>query len=345
MATKVLINEKWRSHPNVTGVQRYASQLIDSMNISGLEYDSAQPNSASRFNQTIWEQCTLPVLAKNYDTLFCPANMAPLVMPNGVRLVLTLHCLRFYFYPENYTPSFIAWYRLMMPHLIDRADTILTVSHTAAAEIQDIYPASIGKVQVVYPGVSSDFHASTITKNTINDPDPYWVFVGNASIAKNMRVLIESLHHTTKSHRLKLLGVSEVQLERFYKTHPHLRLRVDQILPLGHINDIDHVASIIRGSIGLIAPSLYESFDLPVVEAMACGVPVLASDTPVHREIGADVPVFVPQSDAKAWGSAMDSLSSNQSRAQYLAQKGIVHATRFNWDNAAKSVIQILGGS
>ncbi len=342
MAAKLLINEKWRSHQYVTGVQRYASQLIDSLNSNGLEYDSAQPTSSSRISQTIWEQCKLPTLAKKYDTLLCPANMAPLVMPNGVRLVLTLHCLRFYYHPENYPPSFVAWYRFAMPKLIENASTVLTVSETAASEIQSVYPGAKGKVQVVYPGVSNHFQVS-ITKTEQNAlPGPYWVFVGNAGGVKNMRVLIESLQFSGNPHRIMLLGVNTEQLHAFFNQHPYLIPCSSMVTPLGHVNDIHRVASIMGNAAGLLAPSRYESFNLPLIEAMACGIPVLASDTKVHREIGADVPVFISQSDAQAWAHAMDSIVNDHEHARNLGEQGIARAADFTWDVAAKSVIHIL---
>lgn len=340
MKSRVLINGKWKLHTNTTGVQRYASQLVRTFDEIGFSYSIDQPKSRTKGGQTAWEQFKLPIQAKSFDTLFCPANMAPIVVSRHIKLVMTLHCLRFHYHPQSYSKPFVAWYRFAIPRLLKRADVILTVSNTAAEEIQREYPVSRNKVQVVYPGISDHFRSNHHTKKSCDLPDTYWIFVGNTGDAKNLRVLVEAIGCSQLPHRVALLGIDPVQLEAYKRINPNQKL--DQFIPLGHVNDPNQVASIMRGAIGLLTPSLYESFNLPMIEAMVCGIPVLASDTQVHQEIGAQAPIYIPSDVAQQWGDAMDKIATDLAWANEVVERGAERSSHFRWDDAAKSIAEIL---
>ncbi|MBL4697702.1 MAG: glycosyltransferase family 4 protein [Phycisphaerales bacterium] len=337
MPARVLINSKWKTHQHTTGVQRYASELINALGQTGMVFDEAAPQPGRVWRTTLWEQRVLPKLAEKYDTLVCPANMAPMNLSPDVNLILTVHCLRFHFHPENYTRSFVNWYRFMIPRIIERADTILTVSNTAAEQITDIYPQAKGKVEVLHPGVSPVFCPQGITGDRAVSIQPYWVFIGNAAPAKNLKILLEALSISKKGHRLVLLGVTQEQLDAMGVAYPR-----ERVLALGHINNTTRVASILRGAIGLLAPSLYESFDLPTVEAMACGCTVLASDIPVHREIAQDAPLYIPASDASRWAYSMDQILTGSLSIEHHQELGINRASRFRWEQAARELVDII---
>jgi glycosyltransferase involved in cell wall biosynthesis len=337
MNPQTLINCKWRTHRQMTGVQRYAQELVGALSKSELAFDCATPIQGPMWKSVIWEQHNLIRKSAGYTTLFCPANMAPVLLPQNIRLVLTIHCLRFHFHPENYSKAFVAWYKFMIPKLIARADTILTVSHTVQEEIHDVYPQSVGKVKVVYPGVSSAFGVDGDSGDNSVSLGPYWVYVGNSAPAKNLRVLLEALKLANHQHRICLLGICQDQFDSM--NEPQL---ADQVIPLGHINDTDRVAAILRGAIGLLSPSMYESFDLPTLEAMACGCPVIASDTMTHREIGQDAPLFVPACDAKQWAQMLDRLLDEPLIGQSQSELGLNRASEFSWKLAADQVSHII---
>jgi len=276
-------------------------------------------------------------MAGSYDTLFCPANMAPLMLPRRVRLVLTVHCLRFSFHPENYSQAFVRWYRFMIPRLIRRADTILTVSNAASAEIQRVYPQAKGKIQVVYPGVSSAFGIEGVRGDAEIGAGRYWVFVGNSAPAKNLVTVLRAISLSDRAHRVVLLGVDQRGLDALSVEYPR-----ERVIAMGHINEVGRVAAIFRGASGLLAPSVYESFDLPVIEAMACGCPVIASDIEVHREIGGGAQLLVNAQDPSCWQEAMDGLDDDEEEATRLRNEGLDRAADFRWEIAAEQVGKIL---
>ena len=336
MQLPILINCKWQTSVRITGVQRYASELMNELTKTQFPFDCVKPESGSIWKSNYWEQIRLPVIARNYDTLYCPANSAPLMLPKKIRLILTIHCLRFRSHPESYSRPFNAWYRFMIPKIITRAETIITVSKTTADEIQNTYPRARGKVKVIYPGVSRTFTTKGPTRDQLIPPGPYMVYIGNITPAKNLAVLLKAMKISHHPHRLILLGINKQQLTSMTGSTPN-----DKIVPLGHINDPNRIAAILRGANALLSPSLYESYDLPTVEAMSCGCPVIASDTKVHREIGKNAPVFVPPHDAEHWATAIDQLARNTEITKDRRQSGIARASEFRWDQTAAEIMEI----
>ncbi len=323
----------------MTGVQRYSYDLVDALSRSGLEFQCGEPKRVGAGSSTLWEQLYLPRVAKDYDTLFCPANMGPLLLDSRVRLVVTLHCLRFRFHPENYSTLFVQWYRLMIPRILERADAVLTVSQATESEINRVYPQSLGKTHVVYPGVSSVF-TSSVTRGDPQCPaSPYFVYVGNNQPAKNVRAAIEAIGQLKGDAHLVLLGVSPDEFNSM-----NTNTTFDRIHALGHIQSAERVASIYRNAIALLSPSVYESFDLPTIEAMASGCPVIASDIPVHHEICGDAAWYVPSDRPDLWANSMKKIIDKPALANELKAKGRARAEIYSWSTAAQQVTSILKG-
>ncbi len=337
MQPNLLVNSKWKTHAHTTGVQRYAHDLSEALADAGLGFDQAMPEPGPIWKSTLWEQRTLPKLARQYQVLLCPANMAPFALHRDVRLVVTIHCLRFFFHPENYPRAFVNWYRFAIPRIIARADSILAVSQAAADEIGHVYPQAIGKLKVVYPGVSRMFNPQGARGDSEIPPGSYWVFMGNAAPAKNLRVALEALQHAGHAHRLVLLGVTQDQLDALSVVYPS-----ERVIPMGHVNDAARIAAILRGAIGLVAPSLYESFGLPIIEAMACGCPVIASDIPAHREIGREAPMYIAPDQCSQWGAAMNQLTHDPAIIKTKRAQGLGRAADFCWRRAAMQVMGII---
>ncbi len=332
MQPRVLINAKWRTHPRVTGVQRYAAGLTRALRDAGVAFDEAAPSPGPAWRTTLWEQHALSAAAQGYDLLLCPANSGPARLGHETRLLLTLHCLRFRVHPENYTRGFVRWYEYLIPRLVRRADAIITVSHTAARELGEAFPEALGKLHAIHPGIDEAF-TPVRPRDPALGPESYCVFVGNPSPAKNLRTLLMALERTNAPVNLVLVGVDERQKRLICPDSLH-----DRVLAVGHINDPARVASVLAHARALLAPSHYESFDLPIAEAMACACPVLASDLPVHREIGADAARYIPATDAVAWALAIDRILAHPGEARALAEAGRRRASRFSWSRAAKRV-------
>jgi glycosyltransferase involved in cell wall biosynthesis len=106
------------------------------------------------------------------------------------------------------------------------------------------------------------------------------------------------------------------------------------LIPLGYVSDAV-LAALYRRAAIVCCPSLYEGFDLPILEAMAVGTPVLASDIPVHREVGGDAAVFVTSDDSRQWAAEAAALLADDDRRRELAERGRHRAGQFSWQRAA----------
>lgn len=339
MPNRLLINAKWQAHPAPTGVQRYAQGLIHAMRQGGIQFDEAIPPTTSRWRTTVWEQRSLPNLARNYDTLLCPSNMAPLNLDDSVRLLLTLHCLRFRFHPQNYAPSFVRWYAFAIPRLIERAESVFTVSQAQQTEIESVYPQSVGKIRVMYPGVDRSFRPDH--RRDLDAPsEPYLVYIGSAAPAKNLSTLLNAFGELNDAPELVLIGVDRTQADLISPS----TLR-DRLIPLGHLNDPARISALLAHADALLSPSRYESFGLPCLEAMSSGCPVIASDLPAHREVCQDAALFVDPNDPSAWASAIQLLLSDDSRRARLREAGLARSKQFRWAHAVTTLKQILARS
>lgn len=336
MPPRLLVNAKWRSHTKTTGVQRYAEGLCRAMQDRGIEFDTLNPPSQSRWRSMIWEQRTLPSAAEPYQALLCPANMAPVQLDEQISLLAVIHCLRFRFHPEDYSSAFTRWYAFMIPRIIERADTVFTVSRAQQAEIEAVYPQAIGKVELLLPGVNAAFHPDQEPDSATPD-SPYLVFMGSSTPAKNLRTLLSACAMGPDLPPLVLLGVDEREADLICPDGIRNR-----IVPLGHINEPTRVARVLANARALLAPSRYESFGLPCLEAMACGTPVIASDLPAHREVCQSVAVYAHPSEPDAWRAAMDAVVGDTARLKQMSTGGQVRARAYNWANAVKVLRQVL---
>ena len=319
---------------NVTGVQRYAAELLREFERLGCDFRRLEPGRVTRLTglRQLREQLLLPRMLRRGDTLFSPCNTAPVALPAGVRLVVTVHCLRFLFYPQCYPAGFLRYYRFVIPRILRRADCVLTVSEYMREQIEFLFPEARGRVVAVPLGVSEEFHP--LAGGEVVDGPPCWLFVGNGSYAKNLFTLCQVIasEPALREIPLKVLGGS---VPRYAAGLP--------VAAVPNQADVRRVAAIYRNAFAVVVPSFYESFSLPVLEGFASGVPVLLSDIPAHRELAGEKyeGFFNPFSPASL-SAAMSRLRSDEGFRAHLAEDGPRLASRFRWSECARRTWELL---
>ncbi|MFG0314716.1 MAG: glycosyltransferase family 4 protein [Phycisphaerales bacterium] len=335
---KLLINAKWRTQRHMSGVQRYAEGLSKAIEGADLDAYWTQPKLGSRLAGIIWEQRTLPRIARSYDALLCPGNMAPSHLHPDTRLMVIVHCLRYRMHPESYSKSFVRWYERMIPRIIHRADHVFTVSECQRTEIEAEYPESFGKISVLRPGLDAAFNPR-VTRDPEQPASPYVVAVTSAAPAKNLAMLIRAYADAPQLPQLLLIGVTPTEADVLCPESVRSRVRA-----MGHICDPDRVASLVAHADLLLAPSRYESFGLPCLEAMGCATPVIASDIPAHREVCAQAARYAHPDDESAWRSVMLELSEDRSMREKLAEAGFERSRQFDWSDTVGELRDVLRG-
>ncbi|MBI4065414.1 glycosyltransferase family 4 protein [Candidatus Gottesmanbacteria bacterium] len=225
-------------------------------------------------------------------------------------------------------------------NLIKRSSHIITISHAVKKDLTKTYDVPDEKITVAYPGVSSIFLKKGKTMHTVR---PYFLFVGSLKRGKNVSFIIKAfaqfLSMSNTHYNLLLIGSNywkDPQITQAISRF-HLESRVKL---MGFIPD-NELACYYRGALAFVSPSLAEGFGLPVVEAMACGCPVIVSDTAVCKEIVGDNGIFIDPSDTKKLAQAMKKMTEGPVRDS-LRKKGITRSQQFSWKLFASKILSCI---
>lgn len=265
---------------------------------------------------------------------FSPGFNVPL-NPN-YPVVVTIHDLIHIHYAKERSALKSAYYRLIQRPIVRRSPIILTVSEFSRQEIMRWYGVPEGRVVCVGNGVSKKFHEHG---DSYPADHPFFLYVGNAKPHKNLKTLLAAMASVVGEHDVRLTLV----------TDPNAELR-KQILAAGLERrvtfatglDDEQLASLYRAAIALVLPSHYEGFGLPLVEAMACGCPVIGSNcTSIPEVLGGAGELFDPNRPA-ALADKMRALIGDTDLRDQLRRKGLSRATVFSWDRVAAKVRETL---
>ncbi len=251
------------------------------------------------------------------DAVHAPTPLAP---PRG-RVVVTVHDVVPWTHPETLTPRGAAWHRKVIGRAVRKATAIVVPTEAVAAELRRYAPGPV-PVRVVHNGVTE-----FATEEPVPDlPARYVLAVGTIEPRKGFAALVAA----TAEVDVPLVVVGPPGWGGVDLRAPHVRL-------LGRLSDPE-LAHVLRRAAVLAAPSLAEGFGLPVVEAMAAGVPVIHSDAPALVEVGGGAGLVVPRGDHQALVNALRSVFAEAGVAERAIAAGLTRAKAFTWENAARQV-------
>jgi glycosyltransferase involved in cell wall biosynthesis len=230
-----------------------------------------------------------------------------------------------------------------------KADRIITVSQNSKEDIVKILKVSEKKVSVVYNGVSEEFKKIddpllfSSFKKKHNLPDKIILYVGTIQPRKNVDILLKIFHDLKKEkrieHKLVIIGRDGWLYNSVEDQIRSLNLEND-VIRIKNLSD-EELPIIYNISDLFVYPSSYEGFGLSILEAMACGVPVIASNLSSIPEVVGDAGILVDPRNCEEIKDAVYKLISNEALRQHYVKKGLERASRFSWDNAAACLIRI----
>lgn len=283
---RIAIDCRW-IFPKLSGIGRYTDNLmkgltkVDRSNTYLFLKEPLVPYGLF----SLANQIRLPRLLRRLDVdIYHSTNfMIPLFMGRRIKVVITIHDLIPWKFPQ-YTPKakktrFNWLFRWVMKRAVKRADRIIAVSENTKRDICECLMVSPSKISVVYNGIGSEFFVDRQVEK-----EGYILFVGRADPYKNLMGLIEAYKILLDRYKIsnKLLVVGEED-----PRYPRPGGLGDKIIYYGYADPKELVDIYCKASV-LVMPSLYEGFGLPAIEAMACGVPVVVSNTPALVEIVKD---------------------------------------------------------
>jgi glycosyltransferase involved in cell wall biosynthesis len=258
------------------------------------------------------------------------------------RSVVTLHDLAFLLYPETHTSASRAYYAAS-GESVRRAERVIAVSQRTASDAVRLLGVDPVRMRVVHeaaapgfrPRDESAFHALAARLGLRVAPRQYALFVGTLEPRKNVPLLLEALALVRRRADVHLLVVGA----RGWLDEPifaaSARSGVSQAVHfLGTLGEGD--LAVLYSHAGVfVLPSLYEGFGLPVLEAMACGAPVVCSNAGPLPEVAGDAAVLLAPEDPENWANAILSVLGDERLASTLRQRGFTRAASFAWDRAA----------
>ncbi len=285
-----------------------------------------------------WEMAHQPP-----DVLWVPAHVLPLIHPR--RAVVTIHDLGYLHYPEgrsSYLRLSTAWSARAAAHLI-------AVSEATRSDLVRALHVPPAKIAVIHHGVDERFRLVTdpaalgAIRERYGLVGPYVLYVGTLRPRKNLVRLVEAFARLSIGEGrlwLVLAGRKGGLTDETLAAVKRLGL-TDRVLFTGYVPDED-APLLMAGARLFVLPSLYEGFGLPVLEAMACGVPVVCANVASLPEVAGDAALLVDPTDVAALAEAMRQALTDTDLRRDLIARGFRQAARFSWDRCAAETLAVL---
>lgn len=285
---------------------------------------------------------------ERFDVLFAPNFVPP--PTRSRRVVLTVHDLAFRRFPET-APLATQHWRSRLETAIHRAAAVIVVSEQSRRDLLEHYPVDPERVSVVPLGVDTGLFrpvSAEPVRARYRLDGPYLLSLTGFELRKNLPRTIEAFVSLDEGIRptLVLAGpVAPWNPEGWRLVEPILdALPADvrrRIVLTGYVSDEEKVG-LLNGAEALVYPSLYEGFGLPVVEAMACGTPVLTSDVSALPDTAGDAALLVDPLSSEAIAHAMERLLTDRALRETLRERGLARAGAFSWDETTRGTADVL---
>ena len=315
------------------------------------EYFLIRPNSEKDFStpkRLLWDQIIFPHRARRLkvDLLHQPCFSAPLLYPGKV--VVTCHDLISMFFPENIPLVSRLFYSKWEPFSYRKAAKIIAISEHTKKDLRAFLQIPEEKIRVIPLAASSDFRPiksqktlKKIQKKYGTGPN-YILDVGTLEPRKNLSFLLRAYALAVREGanvNLVITGKKGWYYEGLFKLVDDLNLK-NKVIFTGYVSEKD-LPALYSGAKAFVFPSLYEGFGLPILEAMACGTPVISSNTSSMPEVIGQAGILISPKDERVWAQNIIKILRDRGLAQTLSQMGIRQAKKFSWEETAQKTIAV----
>jgi glycosyltransferase involved in cell wall biosynthesis len=364
-----------------TGLATYANNLVPELKLPQTTLLASQsflarlPEAGHRYREVpdnltyeqgklghlrrlIWTQIKLPPLCAEADLLFSPVPEAPLGLRcASVVMVHDLIPLRF----PRFTSPLTQYFRLYVPQVLRQASQIICNSQATAQDLVDFYQVPVTKITPIplahdanhFRMLPNGSEFSQPPKSPINgglsEPfgetgdikRPYFLYVGRHDPYKNLARLIQAFAAVTGDYELWIAGATDPRFT------PNLQAEVAELNLTHRVKFLDYVTYaqlpvLLNQALAMVYPSLWEGFGFPVLEAMACGTPVITSNRSSLPEVAGDAAILIDPFSPPAITAAMQQVADDSTTQTQLQAAGLARAAQFSWAKTAAATRQVL---
>lgn len=321
-------------------------KMIDAPNV---QHHTLWPQARHPLLWYIWTHISLPRMLhnKHMDVWIGTEGFVPL--RSVAKQIAVIHDLNFEHIDTSIPPLALWYYKTMYPRYAAAACKIITVSQFSSADIQSTYHISPEKIEVVYNAASPIFEPRNNDvrqkmKQRMADGAEYFVYLGSVNPRKNVAGLLKAFEHYknkyTDSIKLVIVGNKMHSDQEVNQVLREMKNKAD-VLFTGYLNQTEMI-DVLASAEALVYVPFYEGFGIPVIEAMQCGVPVLASGVSSLPEVTAGAALLVNPYDVEEISHEMRMIRTSNELRLHLANAGKLRAAQFNWDFSALKMLQII---
>ncbi len=299
----------------------------------------------------LWEQIALPRFIRSLkpDLLHCTSNTAPLYC--NVPLVLTLHDIIYLEKRQSSNKSLyqeMGWYyrRLIVPRILPKCKTIITVSNFEKDRISKSLHIADDRLVAVYNGYNTHFCVQPEDWQTIHkyiERAPYLFFLGNTDPKKNTTRVLRAydiyLKHSTQKLPMLIADLDEAYINSILERENLQSIKPNLRFP-GYVSNND-LAALYGAAFAFLYPSIRESFGIPMLEAMACGTPIIAGNTSAMPEIAGEGAILVDPFSERSIAEKILQLESDEQLHKTQVAYGLERVKLFSWQRSAEALLKI----
>lgn len=346
------------------GIHHYIAQVLRHLpSDSGLNYiiytdfdgEWARPDftrvappwsTENRWLRILWEQTVWPFdgSRRDLDLMHSMAFVTPVWQPAPT--MLTVYDLSFLHFPERFPPLQRLYLRTQTRRSCQSARRIVTISTSGRNDVHQHFGVPLERIDVAQPGVEERFQpiaADEVAKFRERQqlPEQFLLHVGTLQPRKNIPTLLEALAKLDRPEApLVLVGGKGWQYEEIFERIGALGLH-KQVQLTGYVSD-EELPMWYNAASALVFPSVYEGFGLPIVEAMACGTPVIAAETPSAQEAAGDAALLFAPRDVPRLVKHLLTVLDNREETATMRERGLAHASQFTWARAGINMAQAI---
>lgn len=359
-----------RLSATATGTERYTFELL--RHLARLDpsrrytvYSNGLPPTLPPLGQNfalrsipyprLWTHIRLSLEMQRFppDILFIPAHVLPLLHPK--RSIVTLHDIGYHYFPKAHPLARRLDLHLSTLWSAKAAWKLITVSHATKRDLIARYGIAEEKLTVIHHGVTPCFQPVEdpkvikevqmrygLREGQVNQSLPYFLYVGTIQPRKNLERLLEAFAQVAVKREVQLvLGGKKGWLTKAIERKATELGIAEKVQFIGYVAEAD-LPALLSGALAFVFPSLYEGFGMPVLEAMACGVPVLTSTTSSLPEVAGNAALLVDPLSLRAITDGLERLFEDAVLRAKLQRLGFQQAKSFTWEGCAKATLDVL---